>query len=120
MLPKMVLMAVRDDTATFDDYLGALWLRVATYPLDRRPRAVAANLALDTLKTVTTDRRTPRQAGLPTHEGDPLEDAVPVLAAGVRLGVIDPRTRRTLEAVYVERRTSAAAARPPRASTSAQ
>ena len=111
MLPKMVLMAGRDATATFDDYLGALWLRVATYPLERRPRAVAANLALDTLKTVTTDKRTPRQAGLPAHEGDPLEDAVPVLAAGVRLGVIDPRTRRTLEAVYVERRTSAAAAR---------
>ena len=51
-----------------------------------------------------------RQAALPVREGDPLEDAVPVLAAGVRLGIIDPRTRRTLEAVYVERRTSAAAA----------
>lgn len=109
MLPKMVRMAGRDAVAGFDDYLGALWLRVATYPLERRRRAVAANLALDSLKTVTADRGRP-QGALPGRQGDPLADAVPVLAAGVRLGIIDSRTRRTLEAVYVERRTSAAAA----------
>ncbi|MBK8463611.1 MAG: hypothetical protein IPL36_11410 [Nigerium sp.] len=111
MVPKMVLMAGRDARATFDDYLAALWLRVATYPVERRPRAVAANLALDALKTVTAGRRASRWAALPAHRGDPLDDAVPVLAAGVRLGIIDLRTQRTLEAVYVERRTSAAAAR---------
>lgn len=109
MLPKMVLMASRDPVSAFDDYLGALWVRVATYPLERRRRAVAANLALDTLKAVSSAARAPRPVPLPAHEADPLADAEPVLAAGVRLGVIDERTLRTLTAVYVDGRTSAAA-----------
>lgn len=110
MVPKLVLMAVRDPEATFDDHLAALWVRVATYPVARRPRRVAANLALDTLKSITSAR--PRAvASLPgVVVPDPLADATTVLDAGVRLGVIDGLTRRTLEVVYVDGRTSHAAA----------
>lgn len=56
MLGKIVRMVSRDDTATSDDYVVAMWCRIRTYPLATRPRRVAANLALDTLKAV---RRSP-------------------------------------------------------------
>ena len=109
MVPKLVRMAVRDDTATFDDYLAALWVRVATYPVTRRTRSVAANLALDALKAVKA-ARPPTLRALPTVPvHDPLADATTVLDAGLRLGVIDGLTRRTLEAVYVDGRSSRAA-----------
>jgi len=52
MLGKLVRMAAPDPHATFGDFLGALWERIATYPIERRPRRVAANLALDTLKAL--------------------------------------------------------------------
>lgn len=108
MVPKMVLLAVRDTEATFDDYLAALWLRVATYPVGRRPIKVAANLALDALKSVKSSR--PRLTVLSNvPEPDAIRDATTVLDAGVQLGAIDSLTRRTLEAVYVDGRTSRAA-----------
>lgn len=108
MVPKLVLMAVRDRQASFDDYLAALWVRVATYPVARRPQRVAANLALDALKSVKGGPPRPALALVP-QEPDPLADATTVLDAGVRLGVIDGLTRRTLEAVYIDGRTSRAA-----------
>lgn len=108
LLPKMVLMASRDPAASLDDYVGALWVRISAYPLGRRRQKVAANLALDTLKTVKSSSR--QQAGwLPHSAPDPLSDAVAVLAVGVRLGVIDALTLRVMTAVYIEGRTSAAA-----------
>lgn len=108
MVSKLVLMAVRDPQTTFDDYLAALWVRVATYPTARRPRRVAANLALDALKSVKAGLPGPALALVPTVP-DPLGDATTVLDAGVRLGAIDGLTRVTLEAVYVDGRTSRAA-----------
>ncbi|MBB1495156.1 hypothetical protein J4N02_01235 [Propioniciclava sp. MC1595] len=109
MLPKMILMAVRDDGADVDDYLAALWVRVATYPVARRPRRVAANLALDTLKSVKATRPRAVMALPGGPVPDPLADATTVLDAGVRLGAIDGLTRRTLEVVYVDGRSSSAA-----------
>lgn len=109
MLPKLVLMAVRDAVADFDDYLAVLWIRIATYPLARRPRRIAANLALDTLKSVKAAHPHAARA-LPPPLPDPLGDALAVLDAGVRLGVIDPLTRRTLEVVYIGGRSSGEAA----------
>ena len=110
MLPKLVLMAAKDAAAGLDDYLAALWIRAATYPLERRPRRVAANLALDTLKAVKASqpRRATALPGVPL--ADALADATRVLDAGVRLGLINARTRHTLEVVYVGGRTSRDAA----------
>lgn len=56
LLPKVVRMASVDRAAEVDDYLAALWCEIAAYPLRRRPRSVAANLALDTLKAVRRQR----------------------------------------------------------------
>ncbi|MDO5535299.1 MAG: hypothetical protein Q4F65_11685 [Propionibacteriaceae bacterium] len=116
LLPKLVLMAVRDPDADLDDYLGALWITLATYPLARRPRRVAANLVLDTLKAVkgTRPRAVPMgevvvPAGGAAAVLDPLAEASAVLDAGVRLGLIDDLTCWTLRTVYVAGRSSRAA-----------
>lgn len=120
MLGKLVLMAVRDADATLPDYLAAMWERVASYPVSRRPHRVAANLVLDTLKSVKSNRRQqllelpgmpPEAPAAPCDEtAEALDDADQVLAAGVRLGVITEATRTTLRCVYVDGRTSVAAA----------
>jgi len=119
MLGKLVRMAAPDPHATFGDFLGALWERIATYPIERRPRRVAANLALDTLKALRsgTWRPTCRLADAAPDAAAPGDaagesrlEAGAVLDAGVRLGVIDPRTREALACVYLGGRTSSAAA----------
>lgn len=124
MLPKLVLMAVRNPGATLDDHLTALWECLCTYPIGRRPTKVAANLALDTLKSVSTLSSIGTRAGRPHLALVPCPDDLPdpaprlgpdpdgpaVLAAASRLGLIDPLTQRTLECVYVEGRSSREAA----------
>jgi DNA-directed RNA polymerase specialized sigma24 family protein len=108
MLPKMIVMARRDPTASLEDYLAHLWLRISTYPLNRRPRRIAANLALDTLKAVKAD-----QAPLvvPVAELDddrawhePTDDlsARRLLRAAVDLRLIDPTTHATMVNVYAD------------------
>lgn len=118
MLGKLVLMAVRDPEASLPDYLAAMWERIAVYPLQRRRRSIAANLALDCLKLVKSNQRQQR-VELPGFwaDGQPqptasdgLDDADMVLAEGVRLGAISELTRETMRCVYVDGRTGADAA----------
>lgn len=121
MLPKLILMAGRDPRAGLDDYLAQLWLRIGSYPLDRRRERIAANLALDTLKAIRQEYRS-----LPSPvEQDELERQLPpsppvefgeelsarrVLRGAGRLGLLDDFTSRVLLAVYVEGLSSQEAA----------
>lgn len=117
-LGKLVRMAAADSVASLPDYLGAMWERVVSYPVARRRQRVAANLVLDTLKTVKSLGRQ-QGAELPGWEADftpwrqgqvePWGDAERVLSVGVALGAITPRTRAALHSVYVEGRSSTAA-----------
>lgn len=127
MLGKLVTMARRDRHHAVEDYIGQLWARIGCYPLLRRPRRIAANLALDTLKAVTRDgaRATTfvsvpvsadelERAGLAQvvasgHESEDLS-AHRVLRSALHLELIDDATRRLLAAVYVEGLSSAHAA----------
>ena len=124
MLGRLVRMAGRDPRASVDDYVGALWCVIATYPLAARPARAAANLALDTLKEVHRDRRWGRAGPAPVWlPGEALETvlehcwqrgqldhgrpaheltAAAVIAAGRRLRLIDARTGALLHDVYVE------------------
>lgn len=108
MIPKAVHLALRDRESSLADVLAELWLTLSTYPVARRPRRVAANLALDTLKAVVArrdhDGRVPGDPS-PTEPG-----AERVLALAAGLGVIDAVTYRTLACVYVQGRSSRAAA----------
>lgn len=62
MLGKVVLMARSDpDTGTYA-YVVAMWERIRTYPIDRRPRHIAGNLALDARKLARRERSRDRRA----------------------------------------------------------
>ncbi|MBA8793602.1 hypothetical protein FHX74_001207 [Friedmanniella endophytica] len=117
MVPKMIRMAHRDPSADLDDYLTHLWVRVRTYPLERRPRRIAANLALDTLKAVRSEGGGPDDPvdqlgpGLPgwvlgTPEPGGVS-ATAVIASAAELGLLDPQSQAVLHAVYVEGRPGA-------------
>lgn len=76
--------------------LAAAWERIRTYPLERRPRRIAANLLLDTLHAVLGELKRERhcQAELgetaleaPLRGGRPV-DVEAVLARAVAAGVI--------------------------------
>lgn len=126
MLPKMILMAKRDAEHDLGAYLAALWERVQTYPLGRRPNRIAANLALDTLKMVkrqSTGQRTAVQqpvvltdwampAGLASAteaEQTTRGGAARVLNRARFLGVIDDQTKEVLSVVYLDGRSAAQA-----------
>jgi DNA-directed RNA polymerase specialized sigma24 family protein len=121
MLGKLVRMARCDATAGLDEYVSALWVRIRTYPLAERPRQIAANLALDTLKTVRHERVWLRWAEVTTYPPeafiDSLYDAVVrdwnvrdgadytathVLSAAVELGLLNHDTRSVLTTVYAD------------------
>ena len=93
-------------TATF-------WQVVMTYPIDRRPRKVAANLALDTLLHSTKSAATYRREHLTlqadladtnqpilhpdTHDDDTLP---PTLTTAITNGTLDEPTARMLHDIY--------------------
>jgi DNA-directed RNA polymerase specialized sigma24 family protein len=139
MLGKIVTMAARDSRHGVEEYVGQLWARIAGYPLARRPRRIAANLALDTLKAVIREMTTAEPihavpvtpgelelAGLANGVWEPAGDSTqdaravgdPVAALSARrvlrtaqnLSLIDEPTRRLLISVYTEGLSSAAAA----------
>lgn len=135
MLGKLVSMAARDRRCGVEDYVGQLWVRIAGYPLAARPRRIAANLSLDTLKAVVADRsewaaadgaavpvapEVLEQTGLQRHASiDPVTERFAgqvadltgqrVLRTAVRIGLVDEATRRLLHAVYLDGMTSAEA-----------
>lgn len=116
MLPKMRSMARLDPAASLDDYLAHLWLRIATFPLDRRPRRIAANLALDTLKSVKADQSSSLVPVATLDDEPDLHDpadwlsARRLLRAAVDLRLIDPTTHATMLEVYAEGLPEAAVA----------
>jgi DNA-directed RNA polymerase specialized sigma24 family protein len=139
MLGKIIRMAERDRHARVDDYVAAMWCRIATYPLEARPARIAANLALDTLKTVTGESRwgtrvtvtlyPPFDADLDDlhtmnrtreeldHNGDLAAlTSERILASAARLGLIDSRLRGILSAVYADGLSGKAAAERHRTS----
>lgn len=115
MLPKMIRMAGKDAAASLADYLAHLWLRIASYPLARRPERIAANLALDTLKAVKADQAS---RAIPVADFDDRARAEPtdeftarrLLRAAVDLRLIDPTLHATMLSVYAEGLSEPAAA----------
>jgi hypothetical protein len=56
-LGSLVRRCRRDTRVGIDEAVAALWLRLAAYPLDRRPRRIALNLMWDTVKDVLAENR---------------------------------------------------------------
>ena len=76
LIGRMIRMAQRDPRATVDDYLAHLWCVICSYPLQRRPVRVAANLSMDTLKAVTQERRWLARGGVTLWPCESLEDVL--------------------------------------------
>lgn len=103
MLGKLVRLAAEDVWHGVDEYVAECWLGVATYPLARRPRRIAANLAMDTRRRVRAgDDRRPAVA--PATSGDGIVatalDVPGVVRAATSLGLIDRAAGACLYAVY--------------------
>ncbi len=99
VLQTMLGMVVRLCAARpelLPEAISELWLAIVDYPLERRPRAIAANLAWTVRRAV---RAVPAPVPPPAEPYEP--DAASVLADARRLGLIDEVTHRTLWTVYV-------------------
>ena len=69
MLGKVVLMARSDPATGTYAYVVAMWERVRTYPIDRRPTHIAGNLALDARKLARREGRELRATPWPPGAG---------------------------------------------------
>ena len=99
VLQTMLGMVVRlcaGRPALLAEAISELWLAIVDYPLDRRPRAIAANLAWTVRRALRT---VPPPMPPPVEPAAP--DAASVLADARQLGLIDEVTHRTLWTVYV-------------------
>jgi hypothetical protein len=133
LVGRMVRMAQRDPRASIDDYLAHLWCVIATYPLQRRPVRIAANLSMDTLKAVAHERRWLARSGVTLLrsseslqelleatglDGTPF-DSLPsvdmevrqVLEAGSWLQLINDSDAALLHSIYADGMSGAQAAR---------
>ncbi|MEU4607576.1 hypothetical protein AB0F43_31715 [Kribbella sp. NPDC023972] len=120
MLPKIVLMArsQRRCLIPFEDaasrVVAAMWEQIMCYPLAARPRRIASNLALDSLKHVTEGvaRDNASQLGVDDEllaQDRVHDEEVPagiellgVLARATARGVITKADARLLAKVYIE------------------
>jgi DNA-directed RNA polymerase specialized sigma24 family protein len=100
-----------------DNLVAALWLRLAVYPLARRPRRIAANLVLDARKDVLAEDRA--LAPLPPPAPPEPLGAHAVLEAACRLGLAPPANLDVVASVYADGLTSASAAARHRLSAEA-
>lgn len=103
MLGKLIRLAAEDVRHGVDEYVAECWLRVATYPLARRPLRIAANLAMDTRRRVRAgdERRPPVDLAAPDDRSAPVSLDVPaVVRAATNLGLIDRGAAACLYAVY--------------------
>lgn len=130
MLGKVVLMAAAEPAVGIHDFLVAMWDRIRTYPIERRPRHIPANLALDARKwarreqretflakpwppgdafSAIVDRR--RELESVDHARDlALMTAGDVIRAALELELIDSAAGGLLETVYGDGLTSTEAA----------
>ena len=115
MLGKLVKMSrtgiAQRTRFAVNDLVTHLWLTIGCYPLQQRPRSIAANLALDSLKAAQREWRAGHSAEVPMPTGDvedllgsfELEDRLTVDAlidAAFQLRLITEPTRDILVAVY--------------------
>jgi len=97
----MLVRACSGRAGLLPEAMSELWLAIAEYPVERRPRSIAANLAW----AVRRRLRSVPQLGQPAPE-PPEPGAAAVLAEARQFGLIDDVTHHTLWLVYVAGMTS--------------
>jgi DNA-directed RNA polymerase specialized sigma24 family protein len=133
LIGRMVRMAQRDPRASIDDYLARLWCAINSYPLNRRPVRIAANLSMETLKAVSREHwwlgrgdvtLWPSSESLEellepaTLDGSPCDlpspvdvEVLQVIEASSSLSLIDDSDAALLRSVYADGMTGREAAR---------
>jgi DNA-directed RNA polymerase specialized sigma24 family protein len=109
VLGRLVAIARRDSRLDVDQLVGALWLRILAYPLERRPRAIATNLVLDARKDALRELRPLALVEQPQPRRHAM--AAQILEDAVRIGVIDSSIGEVMSSVYVLGLSGEAAAR---------
>lgn len=119
MIPKIVTMArgwLRTQVDPMADLVAQMWIQIDQYPLEARPRKIAANLALDSLKHVRKlwaadsepdDKASPAPGDWleAVEPEDPVVDditAAAILHEALDRGLISERVYSILTAVYDE------------------
>jgi len=96
-LGKLVLLARAHPQLDLTDLVSAFWLRLATYPVERRPHSVAANLSLDVLSDAL---KATRPLGHLMQDQPDEVTAAAVLQAARALGLASPATLEVVAAMY--------------------
>jgi len=91
------------------ELVGALWLRIRSYPLERRPLAIVSNLVLDARKDALAELRPLPLTPPPTPRRHAV--AANLLVQAVKIGVIDAPIAEVMSSVYVLGLSGEAAAR---------
>ncbi len=103
MLGKLVLFAAKDPWHNDADYVTECWLQLCKYPLGRRPRRIAANLAMDTRRAVWAAESSPLVLDpllLEERARSVEPDTIDLIRTATRLGLIDRAAGACLVAVY--------------------
>jgi hypothetical protein len=104
LLPKLILMSRTYPYPAVDHLLSALWIRLANYPLKRRPTSVAANLVFDTRKDVVGEEK--RVPLILICDNGTNFTAADVIAAARQLHLASPESLTITEDVYIHGWTS--------------
>ena len=99
VLGRLVAMSRRDSRLGLDELVGALWLRIRSYPLERRPLAIVSNLVLDARKDALAELRPLPLTPPPTPRRHAV--AANLLVQAVKIGVIDAPIAEVMSSVYV-------------------
>jgi DNA-directed RNA polymerase specialized sigma24 family protein len=108
MLGKAVLLSAGSDER-FAEAVSELWVAIAEYPLARRPRSIAANLAWRLRRRLATGAGIAVSPPVVSSEPTAEPDAANTLAQARSLGLLDDRDHHTLWLVYVAGLSSARA-----------
>ena len=117
---RLAGLASRDPHHDLDEYVSTAWLRIMTHPVQTRPHALLANLALDTLKQLSRSyarqhRIPPETLPRPDSASDDV-DASALLAAAASAGWLSRSSEPVLRSVYCDGLSGREAARRHRTS----
>jgi len=101
LLPKLILLSHTFPYPGVDTLISGLWIRISTYPVDRRLSGVAANLILDTRKDVLSETRSAPDLRLVVNP-DAGMTADHVLSTARTLNLATPESLAIVEKVYVD------------------
>ncbi len=108
MLGKAVLLSAGSDER-FAEAVSELWVAIAEYPVSRRPRSIAANLAWGLRRRLAAGEGLAGPPSVAGREPTAELNAVSTLAQARSLGLLDERGHHTLWLVYVAGLSSARA-----------